>query len=276
MARLALLSLAAAACAGLAPPAAAQAKVTLAPHRAIYDLTLTRSQESRGIDAARGRIVFEISGSHCEGFASNFRQVVEMNSSEAGGRVMDVRSTSFEESGGKGFRFKIDRVVNQQPQPSTEGRTQPQGGALAVELSLPKPERIELPGDVVFPSFHTKALIEAALAGQNTMSARTYDGSDEGKVVYDSFAVIGAAIARKPGETLEEAARTPALDGVRSWPVTISYYKAGSGDQTPAYVMSMELYENGVSRNLRLDYGTLALKGEMTRLEMGKPAAACG
>ena len=113
------------------------------------------------------------------------------------------------------------------------------------------------------------------MAGKTTLNARTYDGSEEGQAVYETFAVIGAPIQRKAEDQIEDAAKAPALASAKSWPVTISYYKAGAGDQTPAYVMSMELYDNGVSRNLKLDYGSLVLKGDMTRLDMGKPAAPC-
>ncbi len=264
----------AACAASLAPVAAKAQSIVLAPHRAIYDLTFMRSAQSRGVDSARGRIVFEISGSACEGYAANFRQVVEMDT-DSGSRVMDVRSSTFEEGDGKGYRFQIDRTMNQAPQTTTEGRTQTRNGEFGVQITKPKAERVTLPGDVMFPTIHTRALIEAAVAGKTTLNARTYDGSDEGKAIYDTFAVIGQPIQRKPGEQLEDPAKAPQLASAKSWPVTISYYKAGVGDQTPVYVMSMELYDNGVSRNLKLDYGTLVLKGDMTRLDMGKPAPAC-
>ena len=56
------------------------------------------------------------------------------------------------------------------------------------------------------------------------------------------------------------------------WPVTLSYFNAGRGEQTPVYVISFELYENGVSRALKLDYGEFALKGESTQLRpVGSP-----
>ena len=47
-----------------------------------------------------------------------------------------------------------------------------------------------------------------------------------------------------------------------------------SGEQTPVYAITFELYENGVSRALLLDYGDFVLTGEMTSLEM-KDAKPC-
>ena len=62
-----------------APPAD---RVLLAPHRAIYDLTLSKSHSSRGIEAIRGRILYDFSGNACEGFELKFRQVSEIDSGE--------------------------------------------------------------------------------------------------------------------------------------------------------------------------------------------------
>ena len=55
--------------------------------------------------------------------------------------------------------------------------------------------------------------------------------------------------------------------------MTISYFRRPS-DQTPVYTISFELYENGVSRALKLDYGDFALKGELASLEL-LPYSAC-
>jgi hypothetical protein len=72
---------------------------------------------------------------------------------------------------------------------------------------------------------------------------------------------------------VEKAARVPALSKIKRFPVTVSYFDAGKskGEQTPAYTLGFELYENGVSRALRLDYGNFALRGELKSIEFLKP-----
>ena len=52
------------------PAAAAPAADTvfLAPHRAVYDLKLTKSRGSRGIEAVRGRIPYDFFGNACDGY----------------------------------------------------------------------------------------------------------------------------------------------------------------------------------------------------------------
>jgi hypothetical protein len=49
------------------------------------------------------------------------------------------------------------------------------------------------------------------------------------------------------------------------WPVTVSYFdrdaKNKEGEQMPVYSMSFELFENGVSRALVLDYNDFVIAG---------------
>jgi hypothetical protein len=83
--------------------------------------------------------------------------------------------------------------------------------------------------------------------------------------------MIGQVIAMEPQE---KAARIDALKGLRRWPAAISYFEPGKKDGQPVYVLSFDLYENGVSRALKLDYGDFALRGEMTELTLS-PTSDC-
>ncbi len=62
--------------------------------------------------------------------------------------------------------------------------------------------------------------------------------------------------------------------------MTISYFdrvakKADDepGEQMPIYAISFEMYENGISRALRLDYGDFVVDGKMSSLEVKKTKA---
>jgi hypothetical protein len=76
------------------------------------------------------------------------------------------------------------------------------------------------------------------------------------------------------GAEVEEPARQGGLERVPRWPVAISYFEEGRADPTPSYTISFELYENGISRALKLDYGEFALKGDVARFEL-MPEKAC-
>jgi hypothetical protein len=100
---------------------------------------------------------------------------------------------------------------------------------------------------------------------------RVYDGSSDGQKVYDTLGLIGRRIEPGAEAQLEEAVRQDALAKTPRWPVTISYFEEGKADRTPIYTISFELYENGISRALKLDYGDFALKGDLKSLDVQAP-----
>ena len=71
-----------------------------------------KSRGSNAINGARGRILYNFSGSACEGYTSEFRQVSELDSGEGKVTLSDLRSTSWEDAAGKSYRFKIDARMN--------------------------------------------------------------------------------------------------------------------------------------------------------------------
>ncbi len=251
-------------------------KVTpLLPHKAVYDLTLLKSTGARGVDGARGRIVFEFSGDACEGYTLNFRQVTELTSSETGARTSDLRTTTFEEGEGKAFQVKSDSIINNTTQKVVDVTAERRQDAVMVNITKPKRDKKTLSKNVIFPTEHLKNIISAAKRGDTTYGVQVYDGSDDGLKVYDTLSIIGKIIPAGNHEGLEKAAQNSALTSVARWPVAISYFEPGQGERTPIYILSFDLYEHGVSRNLKLDYNDFALKGEMTTLETLKTTSSC-
>src|SRR5438045_8183028 len=54
------------------------------PHQALYELSLVKSRGSNAINSARGRILYNFSGSSCEGYTSEDRKSTRLNSSHLG------------------------------------------------------------------------------------------------------------------------------------------------------------------------------------------------
>lgn len=263
----------------LAPAMADTAKSTvqLIPHRAVYDLSLLRSEGSRGLDGARGRIAMEFGGNACEGYTLNYRQVTVLDSNETGSRTVDTRTATYEAGDGQSMRFKSTSSMQGLTKDGVDGDAKlTPDGTLDVRFKQPRNATFAAAGQPVFPTEHLKRLIEAGRKGQTTVSVRVYDGSDDGKKVYDTLALVGRRIEPGTGNSLEEPVRQDTMAHLPRWPVTISYFTEGAGERTPAYTIAFELYENGVSRALKLDYGDFALKGDLTSLQIQTAAApAC-
>jgi EipB-like len=242
------------------------------PHQALYDLALVKSRGS-SVDSARGRILYTFTGSACEGYTSEFRQVSELQSGEDKVTLSDLRSTSWEDADGKSYRFKIDSRMNDTDSNPVDGVAERTGDHVTVKLKQPQAKTFTLDGSTVFPTQQIQRIIEAARAGKSVLELTVYDGSDNGEKVYNTLSVIGQPI---PGDrtiaTPDPSTTSEVMKSLTRWPVTVSYYdrdiKPTDGEQTPAYAMSFELYENGVSRSLLLDYNDFVVSGVLGKFDV--------
>jgi hypothetical protein len=246
----------------------------LASHRAIYELKLAQTRGNSAV-AARGRILYDFSGNACEGYALQFRQVSELDNGEGKVTLSDLRSTTWEDGAAKKFIFKSQNYLNETLLDSVDGDAERQRDKVAVTLNQPAAKTFDLEAGMVFPTDHMRRIIAAAREGKNILELPVYDGSEKGEKVYDTLTVIGAEIApeRVPNDA---AAGKQALAGLKRWPVTVSYFDktARSSDQAPVYAIKFEVYENGVSRALMLDYNDFAISGELIAIEL-RDSAPC-
>ena len=248
-------------------PAAAD---ELASHRAVYELKLAQTRGNSPAMSARGRILYDFSGSACDGYALQFRQVSELDNGEGKVTLSDLRSTTWEDGAAQKFVFKSQNYLNETLTDSVDGQAERQDGKVAVSLTKPADRKFDLDAATAFPTQHMRRIIAAARDNKSIVELPVYDGSEKGEKVYNTLTVIGQAIA--PGERVptDAAAGKEALAGLKRWPVTVSYFDkaATSGEQAPVYAISFELYENGISRALMLDYNDFAISGELTSLEV--------
>jgi hypothetical protein len=247
----------------------------LASHRAIYELKLAQTRGNSAV-AARGRILYDFSGNACEGYALQFRQVSELDNGEGKVTLSDLRSTTWEDGAAKKFIFKSQNYLNETLLDSVDGQAERQRDKVAVTLNQPVAKTFDLEAGMVFPTDHMRRIIAAAREGKNILELPVYDGSEKGEKVYDTLTVIGAEIAPNERVPNDAAAGKQALAGLKRWPVTVSYFDktARSGDQAPVYAIKFEVYENGVSRALMLDYNDFAISGELIAIEL-RDTAPC-
>jgi len=260
-------------------PVKAAAGVPFLPHQALYELSLVKSRGSTTINSVRGRILYNFSGSACDGYTSDFRQVSELDAGEGKMTLSDLRSTSWEDGAGKSYRFKIDSRMNDADSRPVDGIAERSGDHITVKLKQPEAKTFTLDGTTVFPTEQIRRIIDAAREGKSLLELSVYDGSDNGEKVYNTLTVIGRPV---PGDR-EIASPDPStindqMKPLTRWPVTVSYFdrdaKAKEGEQTPVYAMSFELFENGVSRALVLDYNDFVIAGNLGKFDV-KDAKPC-
>lgn len=244
--------------------------VAFAPHRAVYDLSLDGAQSGSGVAGVNGRIVYELSGNACEGYAQSMRFVTQTLNQEGDLQTTDLRTSSWEEVPARRLRFSTSTYQNDILAEQTQGiakRAQGSGGA-TVDLVRPGKREAKLSGDLYFPIQHSMAIIQAARAGRTILAADLYDGSETGDKIYSTSTAIGRQIKPGSGPVLSLAKGTADLDRVPSWPISVSYFAPakGQGDTVPLYEMSYRFHDNGVTSSLRINHGDFAIKGELKEL----------
>jgi hypothetical protein len=242
------------------------------PHQALYELSLVKSRGSNAINSARGRILYNFSGSACEGYTSEFRQVSELDSGEGKVTLSDLRSTAWEDGAGKSYRFKIEARTNDSDSSPVDGIAERTGDHITVKLKQPEAKTFTLDGATVFPTEQIQRIIAAAKQGKSLLELTVYDGSDNGQKVYNTLSVIGQPI--KGGKAVtspDPSTSNEQMKLLTRWPVTVSYFdrdaKTAAGEQSPVYAMQFELFENGVSRALVLDYNDFVISGALGKFD---------
>jgi hypothetical protein len=245
--------------------------IILVPHRAIYDLSLSETRGNSQVASVRGRILYDFGGNACEGYSLEFRQVSELDSGEGKVSTSDLRSTTWEDAASKSFKFHSENYVDENLTETVDGHAEHSATTTTVSLSKPGEKKVDFDPAVVFPTEHMVRAIAGGRAGKSILDFPVYDGSESGDKVFDTLSVIGRKIGPNERNHDDAAANEPKLANVPRWPVTISYFDNAknkeTSEQTPAYAISFELYENGISRALSLDYNDFVVTGKLTSLE---------
>jgi hypothetical protein len=256
-------------------PASGDEPIVLAPHRAVYEMSLAAARGGAGVTSVSGRMVYELTGSACEGYTQTMRFVTRLINQEGTATTTDLRSESWEEGSGKRFHFNSSQYRDEKATEIIAGdavRTRA-GDDIKVELTKPAKKDLSLPPGVHFPVQHSLAVLKAAAAGKTIFRADLFDGSEKGEKVYDTISMIGprqALAANRARPKVENAQR---LDQMAAWPVSIAYFEPGSDrrDAVPVYELSFLFFENGVSRKLYIDYGEFAITGALSEITFYPP-----
>ncbi|MEQ1650103.1 MAG: cell envelope integrity EipB family protein [Hyphomicrobiaceae bacterium] len=249
----------------------ATAATVLAPHRAVYDLKLGESRTGSGVSSIEGRMVYELTGSACEGYTQNMRFVTRMSTQQGSTTVSDLRSSTWEDAVAAKFKFNTSTIRDNKPAEHTAGDASRAASGAEVKVDLTKPVKKSqaLKGQTAFPVQHSIAVLEAAKAGTTKLRLDLYDGSEQGDKVYDTVSSIGKAIPKGGNQKLPVVKGAETLDQIPAWPISISYFELGKEkeDSVPVYELSFVFFENGVSRKLAIDYGEFVIQGDLKEIK---------
>lgn len=272
--RLACVATAAAVLVSLAPlssPGAAERRpavqpqpsvaADIAPHRAIYRMSLLSARNSSKVTGVRGSMMFEWADA-CDGWTTEQRFQLRFLYAEGDETNMTTNYTTWEAKNGLRYRFNVRKLINGELDEDLRGEAtlKPGNGGGEARFSKPEEAEMKLPSGTMFPTAHTLAILEHARDQKPFFSRTIFDGADaEGAT--DVSAVIGKAVpARKEADA-------PLLRNQTGWPVRMAFFPLASDAATPEYEMSIRLLRNGVVDSMQIDYGDFAVDAVLEKLE---------
>jgi hypothetical protein len=249
--------------------------VDITAHRALYTMSLAGSKTDSGVTGAQGQMGYQW-GETCDGWTVEQRYELTISYAESQDVKIVSNFVTWESKDGLRYRFNQKETRNGTVDEEIRGSAQldgpGKGGSITFEK--PQPQTIKLPAGALFPSAHTILLIQKAQAGENFVSRQVFDGATvEGAVLVS--AVIGPKIEPKV-KAEPTAANDPVLDDPvlqrPGWRVRLAFFPADTKAEKPDYELGMLLLDNGISRDMVIDYGDYTIKAKLNKIEpLGKP-----
>ncbi|HTV90895.1 MAG TPA: cell envelope integrity EipB family protein [Stellaceae bacterium] len=233
------------------------------PHQALYTMTLIRAGSDSGVTAAHGTMAYKW-GETCGGWTieQNYRLVMGYADSSS-----DVAITSnfvtWESKDGLQYRFNQNETRNDTGDEEIRGVARLEGpgqGGVAI-FEKPAGKRFVLPPGTLFPSAHTILLIDRAKAGDTFIARQVFDGT-----TVSGAALVSTVIGPKIEPDAAAATQSPLVNH-SGWRMRLAFFPADQQDETPDYELGMLLLDNGVSRDMVIDYGDYAIRAKLDDIE---------
>ena len=259
--RIAAMAAALALLAGLPASAQVAPKIEVAPHRAVYQMTLASAKSGSGVVSAKGALAFEW-GDSCDGWTVEQRYKLTLTLAQPGAVEIVTNYATWESKDGLDYRFNVRKTRNGKPDNDVSGQARLDGPGKKgkAEFTLPEKLTMDLPAGTVFPTEHTLVLLKQALADKTVVSRKVFDGATA-----DGAAEVNALIGRKLGTG--QAGVEPFMDRP-GWYMRMAYFNLDRKASEPDYEIGMELQDNGIARAIKLDYADFSIRGTLEKVEL--------
>src|ERR1700736_3106214 len=156
----------------------------IAPHRALYTMSLGNARNDSGVVEARGTMDYEW-GETCEGWTIEQRYRLKMANAESSDVDIVSSFVTWESKDGLRYRFNQKQTRNGEVDQEIRRDATLDGAAKGgvAEFAKPQPQTLKLEPGVLFPSAHTISLIDGAREGENFISRLVFDGATDENAV---------------------------------------------------------------------------------------------
>jgi hypothetical protein len=254
----------------LAFAAAVPGARAMAPHKAVYELSLAKARSAQAARAVSGSISFTWRDV-CDGWTVDQKARMRVSFGERGTREIAWQYSAWEADDGERFRFFIRRTRAGGAPEKREGHARMSGanGGTAV-FEKPQPRTLDLPADTMFPKAHSEAILARAQAGERFLWRHVFDGTGEGNGLF----AVNAIVLKELPAGRDLPVEHPLIADQRSWRVQLAFFPSDARESTPESEQVTRLFANGVAGSIEIDYGDFVVDADLAELE-ALDARAC-
>lgn len=249
--------------------AAGAAELSLASHRAAYEISLHQSREGVGPTGARGLMAYEFTDA-CERWIVENRIVLDVVYGEETPVRTDWTFTSWESKDGRDYGFSMTHRRNDRLEEELKGtaRLDPgKGGEAAFTGAAAR--QVPLPKGTLFPTAHLIAGLKAGSAGKKVFSRPLFDGGSLDNP-YDTNIYIVRPKDRsdKARELLRKAGLKT---GLPVWRYQSAFFTLKSGGEgTPVFELEVDYRADGVAERIIQSFGDFSIRMTPVKVEAVK------
>ena len=235
--------------------------VDLAPHRAVYDMSLVSADRGSGVSGASGSMVYSF-WDNCGSWATETSVKLKLIHTQNGEVDTNWSFASWEAKDGKSYRFHVRHMRNGSQVETLKGTAQRKRARNVVDALFlaPKGKVIALPAGTLFPTRHLIDLISAGEEGRPIFRRTVFDGTSLNNP-YEVNAIIGRDSA-KDSEKANAAKKLLSEAGFKSEDirhVRMAFFSRKSKTPEPEFELGVDYRSDGIARAIRQDFGNFVL-----------------
>ncbi len=237
----------------------------LVPHKALYDIKMVSAHNGTQVLNIGGQMFYDWKPA-CDAWISNHRFNLAYEYADSPPMRITSDFSTYETFDGATMNFTSQRKRDGELFEEVRGQATlgTEEGASKAVYTIPEDLEYKLAQDTLFPMGHTLAVLSHIKAGEKFFKSTIFDGTDkEGPIEINAF--IG-----KP-EKYEPVAESKDLDqsllGGAAWRIRLAFFPLNKPSETSDYEMELTFHENGIIRDMIVEYDDFTLSQKLVALE---------
>lgn len=238
----------------------------LAAHRAVYDVKTISVRQGAKIQNASGELTYEWYPD-CEGAVTQFSFDMRYDYSAEPAMHIISKTRNYESFVDGRLHYNVQRFLPHDEQPFYQKRGEADAATLSVQEDMGSDvsQVSTLPDGTLFSTRYILRLLDTIAKRKPFFGTNYFDGSDEqGALFVNTY--IDYTGAYVPDAALPDDVDVHLLSG-RGYPLQMAFFTQKGDAAVPDYEMHAFFYENGVMRNMDIEYDDFSISQSLVSLQ---------